>query len=101
MSMREKPRIMTLMTNHAHVLCILAVEPTIRVRDLAARVALTQRGVLRIVSELEAAGCVRRRRCGRRNVYEVDHAFRPPHVNERHLTVGALISTVGSSLHAR
>lgn len=94
MTPRRKPRFVALLTSRAHVLCVLAVEPTIRVRDLADRVAMTERAVLRILAELEAAGCVRHRRRGRRNVYEVDGSFRLPHTNERHLTVGSLIAAI-------
>jgi len=87
---------MSLLTNHAHVLCILASEPTVRVRDLADRVALTERAVLRIVSELEAAGYVRHRRRGRRNIYEVDRDLPLSHPTERHLTVGTLVAMLSS-----
>ena len=70
----------TFLTNHAHVLICLTTDPTIRVRDLADRIGITERAVHRILSELAGAGYVSRVRAGRRNRYRVnlDHPMRHP-----------------------
>ncbi len=58
-------------TNHAAVLMSIAQEPTLRVRDIAARVTITERATLNILNDLIDAGYACRRRDGRHNVYEV------------------------------
>ena len=57
----------TFLTNHAHVLIHLASNPESRVRDLAESVGVTERSVMKILSDLEADGYVTRTRLGRRN----------------------------------
>lgn len=70
----------TFLTNYGHVLVCLALDPQARLRDIAARVGITERAVQGIVRNLEDAGYVRTERVGRRNVYTVDgsRAFRHP-----------------------
>lgn len=59
------------LTNHAYVLLCLRREPDLRMREVAARVGVTERAVQRIVAELERDGYLVRSRDGRRNRYEV------------------------------
>lgn len=66
----------TLLTNHAHVLLCLAGDPTLRVRDVAARVGVTERATMRIIGDLVEAGYLVRQRVGRRTAYEL-HLDRP------------------------
>jgi len=61
----------TLLSNHGLVLLCIANEPTMRVRDIAGTVGITERAAQRIVGELITGGYISRRREGRRNVYEV------------------------------
>lgn len=61
----------TLLSNHGLALLCIAAEPTMRVRDIAGTVGITERAAQRIVGELIAGGYMSRRREGRRNVYEV------------------------------
>src|SRR4051812_21587341 len=42
------------LTNHAHVLLLIAQDPEIRLRDVAEQVGITERAVQRIVADLEA-----------------------------------------------
>jgi predicted ArsR family transcriptional regulator len=58
-------------TNHAHVLVCLASDPDLRLRDIAARVGITERAAHDLVKDLERAGYVRVHKVGRRNCYEV------------------------------
>lgn len=84
----------TFFTNHTHVLICLAREPELRLRDVAARVAITERAVQRIVSDLETAQILTRTRDGRRNRYEV-HADQPlRHSVEAHCKVGDVLRMV-------
>ena len=78
-------------TNHAHVLETVAGDPTIRMRDIAAAVGITERTAAQIVSELENAGYLTRSRNGRRNHYQVHASLPLRHPQHRHHTVGELI----------
>lgn len=62
----------TFLSNHSHVLIALAKDPTLRVRDLALLVGITERAVANILDDLEEAGVLYRERTGRRNVYEIE-----------------------------
>ena len=57
----------TFLSNHAHVVVCIARDPSIRPRDIAAAVRITERAAQRIVSELAEAGYLERTRSGRRN----------------------------------
>jgi DNA-binding IclR family transcriptional regulator len=61
----------TFLTNHMHVLCCIARDHEIRLRDIAARVGITERAAYRIVDELVGDGYLTRTREGRRNRYEI------------------------------
>jgi DNA-binding MarR family transcriptional regulator len=66
----------TLLTNHGRLLLLIASDPDIKLRDLAASAGITERAAGSIVGDLEEAGYVTRTRVGRRNTYVV-HADRP------------------------
>lgn len=61
----------TFLTNHAHVLLIIARDPQVLMRDIAARVGVTERAAQKIVADLADAGYITRTRLGRRNSYTV------------------------------
>jgi DNA-binding IclR family transcriptional regulator len=62
----------TFFTHHAHVLLSLARDPTLRLRDIAGAVGVTERATATLVSELVHAGYLQRFKDGRRNRYRVD-----------------------------
>ena len=70
----------TFLSNHGHVLVCLALDPQARLRDIAARVGITERAVQTIVRSLEEAGYIHKERVGRRNTYAVvgERPFRHP-----------------------
>jgi Mn-dependent DtxR family transcriptional regulator len=78
-------------TNHAHVLESIASDPTLRLRDIAATVGITERTAAQIVNELEQAGYITKIRDGRRNRYEVHEELPLRHPQHSHRTVGELI----------
>ena len=84
----------TLLSNHAHVLVCLAEDETMRLKDVAVRVGITERAVQRIVAELEAADYLSRLREGRRNRYRIDGSQPLRHPLEQAHTVGELIEAV-------
>ena len=62
----------TFLTNHTHVLVVLARDPTARIRDISDEVGITQRAVQRILAELVADGVLRVTKHGRRNEYRIN-----------------------------
>lgn len=61
----------TFITNHARVLLVIAADPTVRLRDIASTLDITERAAQRIVTELVDEGYLTRKREGRRNSYKV------------------------------
>jgi len=70
----------TFLTNHAHVLLTIARDRQITLREVAAKVGITERATQKIVADLEADGYLTRTRHGRRNNYTVatGRPFRHP-----------------------
>jgi DNA-binding MarR family transcriptional regulator len=84
----------TFLSNHAHVLLCLTAEAAPRLRDVAARVSITERAVQKIVLDLEREGILERRRDGRRNAYVFDLDRPLRHPIEAHRSVRALLDLV-------
>ena len=61
----------SLLTNHARVLLCIAHDPGVRLRDIAARVGVTERTAYGIVTDLTEAGYVVKQKDGRRNRYQI------------------------------
>ncbi len=55
---------------------VITSDPTVRLRDIASTLDITERAAQRIVTELVDEGYLSRKREGRRNVYTV-HPKRP------------------------
>ena len=84
----------TFLSNHAHVLVCIAGDPEARMRDVAARVGVTERAVQRIVAELEEGGYLVRHKEGRRNHYDVTPSRPLRHPLERQCMTDALLEMV-------
>lgn len=82
----------SLLSNHAHVLVCLALDPDIRLRVAAERIGITQRSVQNILHDLEVEGLVTRERQGRRNHYRLNLDQPLRHPLEAHRTVGELVA---------
>ena len=59
----------SLLTNRGRVLQAIALDPEIRVREIADAVGITQRTTYRILDDLVQGGFVARKRVGRRTQY--------------------------------
>ncbi|MDH6118937.1 DNA-binding MarR family transcriptional regulator [Kitasatospora sp. GAS204A] len=81
----------TFLTNHARVLSLIARDPGIRLRDVAAACQLTERAVQTIVADLEAEGYLTHSREGRRNRYQITPHTQLRHPAEAGRTVAALL----------
>jgi len=68
----ERDRSWTFLTNHAAVLLCLARDPSLRMRDIATKVGITERAAQQIVRDLEEAGYLSVTKTGRRNSYKVN-----------------------------
>ena len=88
----------TFLSNHAHVLICLAAEPDARLRDLAAKVGITERAVQAIVTDLEEGGALTRIREGRRNRYQLHPDVALRHPVEAHCTIRDLLAMAGIEL---
>lgn len=62
----------TFVTHHAQVLLAVAADPDLRVREIAESAEITERYAYRVLSDLQKAGFVQRRRRGRCNRYRVN-----------------------------
>ncbi|NBE91898.1 winged helix-turn-helix transcriptional regulator [Nonomuraea sp. KC401] len=81
----------TFLTNHARVLLAIAVDPRMRVRDIASSIGITERAAQSIVSDLEEAGYIKRNRVGRRNHYRIEPGVTFRHHTEADMPVQMLI----------
>ena len=59
------------LTNHAQVLVCIAHDPGVRLSEISDAVGITERAAHRIVTELDTAGYITRKRVGRRNHYTI------------------------------
>ena len=91
------PEDWTFLTNHAHVLLAIARDPTLRLRDIADLVGITERTAVGIVSDLERAGYIRREKVGRRNHYVLNPDLPMRHPLEAHHEVGQLLAAIEHS----
>lgn len=87
----------SLLTNHGRLLLAIENEPGLRVRDMAERLQLSERGVALILRDLREAGYVTSRREGRRVFYSVvaDKPLRREAL--RHRTVGELLGLLAEA----
>ena len=91
----DEKRGWTFLSNHAHVLICLHLNPNTVLREVAARVNITERAVQGIVADLEEAGVLIRRKEGRRNRYEIDASRPLRHPIEAHRKVSDLLGMLG------
>ena len=94
MSTPSNPPGWTFLSNHTHVLVCLASDGDQTLREVAAKVGVTERAVQRIVAELEQAGVLRRTSDGRRNTYAIDADVPLRHPLESHCRIGDLLELV-------
>jgi hypothetical protein len=79
------------LTNHARALLCIAHDPGVRLRDIAAELAITDRHAYAIVNDLADAGYVQKERDGRRNRYIVQADLPLPDATIRERTVGEIV----------
>ncbi len=92
--MRRTSTTWTFLTNHAHVLVCLASRDDLKIRDIATIVGITDRAVQHVISDLERAGYLERRRDGRRNRYVVNRRGTLRHPVESRTMVDELLGLI-------
>ncbi len=80
------------LTNHARVLLCIAQDPGVRLRDIAARLGITERSAYGIVTDLAEAGYVVKEKDGRRNRYQIQAHLPLPDPAGRERTVGEVLA---------
>lgn len=89
------------LTNHGRALLCIARDPDARLRDIAAKLAITERRAHDIVSDLTEAGYVLKTKDGRRNRYEVQAHLPLPEPNSRERAIGDVLNLLGNSRSSR
>jgi hypothetical protein len=86
------------LTNHGRVLLCIAHDPGVRLRDIAARVGITERGAYGIVTDLITAGYAVKQKDGRRNRYQIQADMPLPEPTSQQLAIGEVLALlVGAS----
>ena len=85
------------LTNHARVLLCIAHDPGTRLRDVAARVDITERSAHAIITDLTAAGYLVKQKDGRRNRYQIQAHLPLPEPASRERTVGEVLALLTGS----
>jgi Winged helix DNA-binding domain len=79
------------LTNHAQVLVCIANDPGVRLRDIAAKVDITERSAFSIVTDLVEAGYVIKDKQGRRNRYRIQGDLPLPEGVGKERTIGEIV----------
>jgi len=81
----------TFLTNHARALLCISRDPGVRLRDIAARLSITERSAYGIVTDLAEAGYIVKVRDGRRNRYQIQADLPLPETMSHKRTVGEVL----------
>lgn len=81
----------TFLSNHAHALFVISLDPDVRIREIAQQVGITERAASTIVADLSDAGYLTRTKVGRTNRYTVHGDVRLRHPLESHRQIGDLL----------
>jgi hypothetical protein len=84
----------TFLTNHARVLLCIARDSGIRLRDIAAKLDITERSAYGIVSDLTRAGYIVKEKDGRRNRYQIQTHLPLPEPTSRERTLGEVLAVL-------
>ena len=87
----------TFFTNYGHVLIFISQYGDATLCKVSERVGITERATPRIVSDLEQAGFILKRRQGRRNFYEINADLPLRHPLEEHCSIKEIIDTIVDS----
>jgi DNA-binding MarR family transcriptional regulator len=87
----------TFLTSHARVLLCIAHDPGVCLRDIAARLDITERSAYGIVTDLARAGYIVKQKDGRRNRYQIQAHLPLPEPTSRERTVGEILALLAGT----
>jgi MarR family len=82
----------TFLTSHARVLLLVAHDPGVRLRDIAASLDISERSAFGIITDLVEAGYVVKEKNGRRNHYHIQAHLPLPEPTSQERTVGEVLA---------
>jgi hypothetical protein len=82
----------TFLTSHARVLLLVAHDPGVRLRDIAASLDITERSAFAIITDLVEVGYVVKEKTGRRNRYHIQAHLPLPEPTSQERTVGEVLA---------
>jgi predicted transcriptional regulator len=85
------------LTSHARVLLCIAHDPGTRLRDIAARLDITERSAYGIVTDLAEAGYIVKQKDGRRNRYQIQAHLPLREPTSRERTVGEILALLAGT----
>ncbi len=87
----------TFLTSHARVLLLIAHDPGVRLRDIAASLGITERSAFGIITDLVEAGYVVKEKDGRRNRYHIQAHLPLPEPTSQERTVGEVLALLAGT----
>src|SRR5579859_155623 len=84
------------LTSHARVLLCIAHDPGVRLRDIAARLGITERSAYGIVTDLTQAGYIVKHKDVRRHRYHIQAHLPLPELSSRERTLGEILALLTS-----
>jgi hypothetical protein len=87
----------TFLTSHARVLLLVAYDPGVRLRDIAASLGITERSAFGIITDLVEAGYVVKEKDGRRNRYHIRTHLPLPEPTSQERTVGEVLALLAGT----
>ena len=87
----------TFLTSHARVLLLVAHDPGVRLRDIAASLGITERSAFGIITDLVEAGYVVKEKDGRRNRYHIQAHLPLPEPTSQERTVGEVLALLAGT----
>jgi predicted ArsR family transcriptional regulator len=87
----------TFLTTHARVMLLVAHDPGVRLRDIAASLDITERSAFAIITDLAEAGYVVMEKNGRRNRYHIQAHRSLPGPDGRERTVGEILALLAGT----
>ncbi len=83
------------LTNHALVLSLMAKQPRITARELAASIGITERTVRKIIADLDTAGYISKKKQGRRVRYHINPGLSMRHDVHQEIAIGDFLEALG------
>jgi hypothetical protein len=82
------------LTNHARVLLCIAHDPGARLRDISAKLGITERTAHGIITDLAEAGYVVKQKDGRRNRYQIEANLPLRETGSREPAIGEVLAVL-------